>query len=112
MERDVSHGTVKRNFKCVRAVCKFSAREHDIDGTNPFANMNYGSAKTPKKRLPMPIANIRTVQTLCRNADDDIRWFIVVLSDTGMRLGEVAGLGRSDIMLDAPIPHVKLVEHP
>ena len=74
--------------------------------------MNYGSAKAPEKRLAMPIANVRAVQTLCRNADDDIRWLIAVLSDTGMRLGEVAGLVRDDTMLDAPIPHVKLVEHP
>ena len=112
LERDVSHGTVKRNFECIRAVWNFAAREHGIDGTNPFANMNYGSAKAPKKRLAVPIANIRAVQTLCRNADDDIRWLIAALSDTGMRLGEVAGLVRDDIMLDAPIPHVKLVEHP
>ena len=112
LARDVSHGTVKRNFECIRAVWNFAAREHGIDGTNPFANMNYGSAKAPKKRLAMPIANIRAVQTLCRNADDDIRWLIAVLSDTGMRLGEVAGLVRDDTMLDAPIPHVKLVEHP
>ena len=29
--------------------------------------------------------------------DDDLRWLVALLSDTGMRLGEAVGLLKSDI---------------
>ena len=32
--------------------------------------------------------------------DDDLRWLIALLSDTGMRLREAVGLLKSDIILD------------
>ena len=37
--------------------------------------------------------------------DDDLRWLIALLSDTGMRLGEAVGLLKSDIVLDKENPH-------
>ena len=43
--------------------------------------------------------------------DDDIRWLVAMLSDTGMRLAEAAGLAISDLHLDAEIPFVRLSEH-
>ena len=59
---------------------------------NPFANMNYGNAKAPVKRMPIPIEDIHKVQKLCLELDDDIRWIIAAVSDSGMRLAEVIGL--------------------
>ena len=44
--------------------------------------------------------------------DDDLRWLIALLSDTGMRLGEAVGLLNSDIILDTDTPHLKLIPHP
>ena len=35
-----------------------------------------------------------------------------MLSDTGMRLGEGAGLIKSDINLNFEIPHIRLIPHP
>ena len=43
--------------------------------------------------------------------DDDIRWLVALLSDTGMRLAEAAGLAIPDLHLDAEIPFVRLSEH-
>lgn len=40
--------------------------------------------------------------------DDDIRWLVALLSDTGMRLAEAA---ISDLHLDAEIPFVRVTEH-
>ena len=41
-------------------------------------------------------------------ADDDLRWLIAMISDTGMRLAEVAGLHVDDIVLgDVPYVYVK-----
>ena len=44
--------------------------------------------------------------------DDDMRWLIALISDTGMRLAEGAGLLKSDIHLDADIPFVHIQKHP
>ena len=43
--------------------------------------------------------------------NDDMRWLVALLSDTGMRLAEAAGLAISDLHLDAEIPFVRFSEH-
>ena len=43
--------------------------------------------------------------------DDDMRWLVALISDTGMRLSEAAGLHMDDIRLDAEIPHVVVQPH-
>ena len=63
-------------------------------------------------RKPIPIKDIRHIQSICREYDDDLRWLIALLSDTGMRLGEAVGLLKSDIYLDGNIPHIRLIPHP
>ena len=52
------------------------------------------------------------MQSLCRDNDDEMRWLIALISDTGMRLGEAAGLLKEDIKVNEPIPHINLKPHP
>ncbi len=110
--RGVSQATVKRHFARVRAIWNFSAREHGIMTTNPFANMNLGGGKAPRKRRPIPTENIFNIQTLCGEIDDDMRWIVATISDSGMRLAEVIGLQKDDLSLDVEIPFLQLSEHP
>ena len=112
LKREVSHNTVKRNFECIRAIWNFAARENGVSDPNPFANMNYGNGAAAVKRMPVPIDDLRKVQQLCYRKDDDIRWLIALLSDTGMRLAEAAGLAKEDVFLDTEIPHIRLCERP
>ena len=112
LKREVSYNTVKRNFECIRAIWNFAARENGVSDPNPFANMNYGNGAAAIKRMPIPIDDIRKVQQLCYQRDDDIRWLIALLSDTGMRLAEAAGLAKEDVFLDTEIPYVRLCERP
>ena len=112
LKREVSHNTVKRNFECIRAIWNFAARENGVSDPNPFANMNYGNGAAAVKRMPIPIDDLRKVQQLCYQKDDDIRWLIALLSDTGMRLAEAAGLAKEDVFLDTEIPYVRLCERP
>ena len=72
-----------------------------------FPNDDNGSM-----RQPISICDIRKVQSLCKDIDDEMRWLIALISDTGMRLGEAAGLLEEDIKLDVPIPHIDLKPHP
>ena len=48
----------------------------------------------------------------CFELDDDVRWLVALISDTGMRLAEAAGLLASDIHLDADVPHIALRKTP
>ena len=41
-----------------------------------------------------------------------MRWLIALISDTGMRLAEAAGLHVDDIKLDEDIPYVDIKPHP
>jgi integrase len=43
--------------------------------------------------------------------DDEARWLVALISDTGMRLSEAAGLHVDDIKLDCEIPHIDLKPH-
>ncbi len=74
--------------------------------------MNYGNGAAPVKRMPIPIEDIRKIQSLCFEMDDDIRWLIALLSDTGMRLAEACGLAKEDVFLDTEIPYVRLCKRP
>ena len=64
------------------------------------------------KRQPIPINDIRRIQPRCCEQDDELRWIIALLSDTGMRLGKAIGLVKSDIVLEAKKPHINLKPHP
>jgi site-specific recombinase XerD len=112
LKREVSNNTVKRNFECIRAIWNFAARENGVSDPSPFANMNYGNGAAAVKRMPIPIDYIRKVQQLCYLKDDDIRWLIALLSDTGMRLAEAAGLAKRDVFLDTEMPYIRLCERP
>ena len=68
-----------------------------------------GDAST---RQPIPTDKLRTIQQRCQTTDDEHRWLAALISDTGMRLSETAGLAREDIVLDADIPHVIIRPHP
>ena len=68
-----------------------------------------GDAST---RQPIPADKLRTIQRRCQTTDDEPRWLVALISDTGMRLSEAAGLAREDIVLDADIPHVIIRPHP
>ena len=111
LERGSANATVKRNFECVRAIWNFAAREHGISTANPFSNMNYGNGRGPIKRKPIPIEDIRRIQSLCFDMDDEIRWLVAFLSDTGMRLSEAVGLIKSDIHLNDQTPYIQLKPH-
>jgi integrase len=54
---------------------------------------------------------IRKIQSICKETDDDLRWLVALISDTGMRLGEVTGLLKSDIILDKELPYINLQPH-
>jgi integrase len=64
-----------------------------------------------KRRKPIPVENIRQIQQDCREADEEARWLVALISDTGLRLSEATGLHIDDIKLDCEIPYIDLKPH-
>ena len=48
-----------------------------------------------------------SIQKECVELDDDVRWLVALISDTGMRWQKLQAVGV-DIKLDADVPHVVL----
>ena len=103
--------SVGRVISSIRAVFNFAISEYALDHKNPFVGMYFDKLAGVSKRLPIPIEDIRKVQQQCRLIDDDLRWLVALVSDTGMRLAEAAGLLKSDIVLDTEIPFLRVSAH-
>ena len=56
----------------------------------------------------MPDEFIKAIQAECYEVDDDLRWLLALIVDTGMRLAEAVGLKTEDIKLDSEVPSVKV----
>ena len=110
--KGLSTSSVKRVFSSINAVINISINEIGINMINPFSGTFIPDDNKKKTRLPIPIENIKNIQAECKNLDDDNRWLIALISDTGMRLSEATGLLSGDIILDAIIPHINLINHP
>ena len=104
--RGLAGSSVSRVFNSVTAVFNFAVSEHALNISNPFTGVYHDRTAGVSKRHPIPLPDIRKVQTLCKKQDDDARWLIALVSDTGLRLAEAAGVLTNDLKVDAEIPHV------
>ena len=112
IEQGMSLSTVKRVFSSVKAIVNLTIQEHGLDINNPFSKTYLPEIDDKQYRKSIPTETIKHIQSLCREYDDDLRWLVALLSDTGMRLGEGVGLLKSDINLNSEIPHIRLIPHP
>ena len=111
LDKGLAVTSIKRMFGSIKAIINLAMAEHGIEGRNPFANI-YMPDETTTDRQPISLDDIRRIQYECKQVDDENRWLLALISDTGMRLSEAAGLAKDDIVLDADMPHIKLIPHP
>ncbi len=111
LKKGLTTNSVKRNFATIRSIIYLSIQEHGLDCKNAFSKVFLPDLDDAKRKKPIPIENIRQIQKDCRQADDEARWLVALISDTGMRLSEAAGLHIDDIKLDCQIPHIDLKPH-
>ncbi|MFL2918636.1 MAG: DUF6538 domain-containing protein [Thalassobaculaceae bacterium] len=112
INKGMGKSTVKRVFSSIRSIINLAIKEHGLDGNNGFLGTFIPDGLRETTRKPIPVDVIRDIQKTCTEMDDDLRWLIALLSDTGMRLGEAVGLLKSDIILDTDAPHLNLTPHP
>lgn len=113
IEAGLAGSSITRNFGNIKAVFNFACSEWALECKNPFVGVFHDRTAGVVARRPIPVADIRSVQVCCMDLDDDIRWLVALVSDTGMRLAEAAGLSKADFKgLDTDLPHIQLVQHP
>ena len=103
--------SVKRVFASVRSIINLNIREFGLDGSNAFSGTYMPDRRDAPKRKPIPDEMLKVIQSECQITDDEPRWLIALISDTGMRLSEAAGLSKDDVCLYADVPYVDIKPH-
>ena len=104
LEKGLSGASIKRTFSCIRPLFNFVISEYGLDGRNPLQGTYIPEGKLPEKRQPIPLEAIRSIQDQCVDINDDIRWLVAIISNTGMRLAEACGLQKFDVVLESDTP--------
>ena len=104
--RGLSRASIRRTLSVLRATINFTTRELGLEDVKVFSGVYLGEPEelTQTTRRSIPIKDVYKVQALCNELDDEPRWLVALISDTGMRLSEAAGLIVEDIKLDHPHP--------
>ena len=85
-DRGMSSSSINRIFSTVRAVINLSIKEHGLDWSNVFSGTYILDDSRSAKRAPVPSDQLRIIQKECFELDDEARWLVAMISDTGMRL--------------------------
>ena len=97
-EKSLSNTSVRRILTTVKAIVGLAISEHGLNISNGFSGLYISEeVERDSKRLPITIAHIKQIQNECYDVDDDLRWLVALISDTGMRLSEAVGLHLTDI---------------
>ena len=108
----LSNSTVKRVFSSIRAIINLAINEFGLNILNPFSKVYLPSSSSVGINRVIPPEDLIKIQSICKKEDDELRWIVALLSDSGMRLSEALGLTKEDINLNHSIPHIRLIPHP
>ena len=112
-ERGLNGASVDRIFGTIKSVFTFAINESGLTIINPFINVYFDKKVGVQLRNPISIDDIKVIQKACAGQDDEMRWLVALVSDTGIRLAEGAGLHVEDIHLDvAAVSYVEIKPHP
>ncbi|OUS07307.1 hypothetical protein A9Q96_08280 [Rhodobacterales bacterium 52_120_T64] len=112
-ERGLNGGSVGRIFGTIKSIFTFAINESGLTINTPFINVYFDKKVGVQLRKPISIDDIKVIQRACVDRDDEMRWLVGLVSDTGLRLAEGAGLLIDDIHLDvAGLSYIEIKPHP
>ncbi len=112
INKGLSNSSLQRVFSGIKAVINFVTLEQGLECQNAFAKVYLPSDTDAKKRHAINSSNMAKIKAECLSLDDDIRWLVAIIFDSGMRLSEAAGLMIDDLKLEEDIPYIDLKPHP
>lgn len=113
LDEGLASSSIRRLLNTDRAVMETYIKEKQINRTNPFASVPIpDEGEDAEDAIPYTPQELSQLVAACMNADDEPRWLLALIADTGARLAEIAGLPLADIHLDEPVPHIVIRVHP
>jgi integrase len=112
ISRNLSVASIKRNFNNINALTGLVCKELGYPASATFRGLFFREAGVQNQRLPVPDMLRVFLQKECKATDDEARWLLALISDTGMRLSEAIGLAREDISLAGKVPYITIQPHP
>lgn len=104
--------SIKKDLAIVKAIFNKCILEIPLKMTNPFEKLTIsGLEKDAEKRIPFTNEELKKIFQACVAQDDDIRRIIICTLATGARLGEIVGLRKKDVHLDAEVPYIEIAEY-
>lgn len=110
-KRRLSKSSIHRAFSVIKAIVNLAISELGLECRNVFSGIYLPEVDDAKKRLSVKGGTLKKIQAECMRQDDELRWLLGIISDTGMRLAEAAGLTIDDLVLDSAVPHVIVRKH-
>ena len=112
IKRGLGSSSLRRVFSGIKAVINLTIQDEGLDLKNPFARVYLPSTSDVQRRHPISQSNLIKIKEKCLEIDDDIRWLVAIIFDSGMRLSEAAGLMLDDLKLEDDIPYIDLKPYP
>ena len=106
IDKGLAGPSIARTLGIIRAIFNFTISEHALKMDNPFQRVQFDRTRGSKTRETIPTETISFIQSLCHQENDEARWILALISDTGLRLAEAAGLLLDDLVLSHEYPHV------
>ena len=110
--RGLAQESIARNLTSIRAVVNFVLKEEGLPPNQAFSGVYLGEPESKKKRYVPTLQELKKLQLLCRKADDELRWLLALISDTGLRLSEALGLCREDVVLEGETSYIRIEPKP
>jgi integrase len=105
--------SIRRDLNVIRAVMKVYFLEKKINQLNPFSSIPIpDEGEDAEDAVPYNTEELAALVAASEKSDDDPRWLLAMIADTGARLAEVTGLCLDDIDLEAETPHIVIKAHP
>ena len=111
IDKGLKIASITRKFSTIKSVINLTIREEGLKCNNAFSRTYMPDLDDSKQRQPIANEDIKSIQNECKKIDDEKRWLIALISDTGMRLSEAAGLSKDDIKVNESIPYVDIKPH-
>jgi integrase len=113
MNKGMAGSSIQRIFSTIKAVINFALDETGLPQNPAFTKVYIDADAGVTERQPLPEAAVKIVQARCRDADDERRWLVALISDTGLRLAEAVGALKEDIHIrPGEVPFIRIRPHP
>jgi integrase len=111
LKKGLSNSSLHRIFSGIKAIVNLCIKEQGLECQNSFSRVYLPAESKATKRQPISQNDLLALSHKCYEINDDIRWLVALIINTGMRLSEVIGLLVSDLNLESDIPHLIIQPH-